>query len=92
MVLVSIFGWKGLIGYVTRNKFVQYIGTISYGIYLYHMPVPFVYRALAARFMPSAVPSPWVFLPVCFAITIGLAALSYKYIEMPFLKLKRYFA
>jgi peptidoglycan/LPS O-acetylase OafA/YrhL len=29
---------------------------------------------------------------LCFAITFILAALSYKYIETPFLKLKRHFA
>jgi peptidoglycan/LPS O-acetylase OafA/YrhL len=92
IVLVSIYGWKGIIGYITRNKYIQYIGTISYGIYLFHMPVPYVYRAVAAKLFPSVHLNPWVFLIVCFAITFSLAALSYKYIETPFLKLKRYFA
>jgi peptidoglycan/LPS O-acetylase OafA/YrhL len=92
IVVVSIFGWKGLIGYITRNKVIQYLGTISYGIYLYHMPVPYVYRALAAKFYPAAVPGPWVFAFMCLGITVLVAAVSYKYIEMPFLKLKRYFA
>jgi peptidoglycan/LPS O-acetylase OafA/YrhL len=92
IVLVSIFGWKGWIGYITRNRQVQYLGAISYGIYLYHMPIPFVYRAIAGRFFPSFHMSPGVFLVFCFAATIGVAALSYKYIETPFLKLKRYFA
>lgn len=92
IVLVSIFGWKGLIGYITRNRAVQYLGMISYGIYLYHMPVPFVYRAIAGRYFPSVHMSSGVFLVFCFAVTIGLAAFSYKFIETPFLKLKRYFA
>ncbi len=92
IVLVSIFGWKGFIGYIARNKQVQYIGTISYGIYLYHMPVPYVYRAIADRLFPTFYMSPAIFLVFCFGVTIILAALSYKYIEMPFLKLKRYFA
>jgi peptidoglycan/LPS O-acetylase OafA/YrhL len=93
IVLVSIFGWKGIIGYITRNKQVQYIGMISYGIYLYHMPVPFVYRAIAGRFFPSATHlTPLVFMVLCFAITIVLAAFSYEFIEKRFLRLKRYFA
>jgi peptidoglycan/LPS O-acetylase OafA/YrhL len=92
IVLVSVFGWRGLIGYIARNRFVQYLGMISYGIYLYHMPVPFVYRAIAGRYFPSVHMSPGVFLVFCFAATIGLAAVSYKFIETPFLKLKRYFA
>jgi len=92
IVLVSIFGWKGFIGYFTRNKVVQYIGTISYGVYLYHMPVPFVYRAMQAKYFPSVHMSDGVFLVFCLTATIGLAALSYKFIEMPFLRLKKSFA
>jgi len=92
IVLVSIYGWNGLIGFFTRNKQVQYIGSISYGIYLFHMPVPYVYRTIAAKLFPMVHLSDGLFLLVCFAITFILAALSYKYIEKPFLKLKRYFA
>jgi peptidoglycan/LPS O-acetylase OafA/YrhL len=91
IVLVSIFGWRGVVGYITRNKQVQYIGVISYGIYLFHMPVPFVYRAIAARAFPSVHLSPLVFMFLCFAITFTLAALSYRFIETPFLKMKRLF-
>jgi peptidoglycan/LPS O-acetylase OafA/YrhL len=92
IVLVSIYGWKGFAGYISRNKQVQYIGTISYGIYLYHMPVPFVYRAIAARAFPHFHMPDSVFLVFCFVVTIALAAFSYRFIETPFLKLKRYFA
>jgi peptidoglycan/LPS O-acetylase OafA/YrhL len=91
-VLVSIYGWRGLIGYITRNRVIQYLGMISYGIYLYHMPIPFLYRAIAGKYFPSVHMSPWVFLVFCFTVTVGVAALSYKYIETPFLRLKRYFA
>ena len=93
IVLVSIFGWKGFAGFISRNKQVQYLGSISYGIYLYHMPVPFLYRALAAKvgFLRAIHMNDWVFLVFCFAVTIALAALSYTFIETPFLRLKRYF-
>ncbi len=91
IVLVSVYGWKGVLGYLTRNKQIQYIGVISYGIYLFHMPVPFVYRSIAARFFPSVHLSPLVFLLLCFTITFTLAAVSYRFIETPFLKLKRLF-
>lgn len=92
IVLVSIFGWKGFIGYITRNKQIQYIGTISYGIYLFHMPVPFVYKAVQARLFPGIQMDPWLFMILCLILTILLAALSYKFIETRFLRLKRYFA
>lgn len=92
IVLVSVFGWRGIVGFITRNKQVQYIGTISYGIYLFHMPVPFVLRTITSKYFPSFEQSPWVFMIACVAITFILAAVSFKFIETPFLKLKRYFA
>jgi peptidoglycan/LPS O-acetylase OafA/YrhL len=92
IVLVSIYGWKGIVGYISRNKQIQYIGTISYGIYLFHMPVPYVYRTVAAKLFPAVHLSDGLFLLVCFVITFILAALSYKYIETPFLRLKSRFA
>jgi len=94
IVLVSIYGWKGPAGYLSRNKAVQYLGSISYGIYLYHMPVPFVYRALAAKvkFLSAIHMSDWVFMIFCFGVTIALAAISYTFIETPFLRLKRRFS
>jgi peptidoglycan/LPS O-acetylase OafA/YrhL len=91
IVTVSIFGWGGLVGYFTRNKFVQYIGTISYGIYLFHMPVPFLFKAIGEKFFPVSQLSPVLFLFICLITTVSLAALSYKFIEKPFLKLKQYF-
>lgn len=92
VVLVTVFGWKGFMGYIMRNPAVQYIGTISYGIYLYHMPVPYVLRIVMSKALPSVHPGPLTLMFVCFGITIGLAAVSYRFIETPFLKLKRYFA
>jgi peptidoglycan/LPS O-acetylase OafA/YrhL len=91
IVLVSVYGWRGVAGFIARNKQIQSIGVISYGIYLFHMPVPFVYRAIAARYFPSFQMSSGIFLVFCFAVTIGLAALSYRFIETPFLKMKRFF-
>ena len=53
-----------------------YLGKISYGLYVFH--------AAALR----VVPSPLLALP----LTIGIAALSYRYLESPFLRLKDRFA
>jgi peptidoglycan/LPS O-acetylase OafA/YrhL len=91
IVLVSVYGWRGVAGYIARNKQIQSIGVISYGIYLFHMPVPFVYRSIAARYFPSFHMPAGVFLVFCCAVTVGLAAISYRFIETPFLKMKRYF-
>ena len=53
-----------------------YLGKISYGLYVFHAAVIRV------------VPSPILALP----LTIAIAALSYRYLESPFLRLKDRFA
>ena len=61
-----------------------WLGTWSYGIYLWHFPV--------MRLLPKLVPGPWktvegslMALPICLAITLPLAALSYHAVEKPVL-------
>jgi len=91
-VLVSIFGWKGWIGFITRNKSIQYIGTISYGIYILHMPVTWLYRIVLSHIAPSLHIPTIISTILYFVISFLLAVLSYKFIETPFLKLKKYFS
>jgi peptidoglycan/LPS O-acetylase OafA/YrhL len=59
-----------------RVKAGAYLGKISYGLYVFH--------AAAIRIAPS----PIMALP----LTIATAALSYRYLEAPFLRLKQRFA
>lgn len=54
---------------------------LSYGIYIYHMPV------INAWLYADQARTPWA-LGVCAALTIGLAALSWRLIERPALSLK----
>jgi peptidoglycan/LPS O-acetylase OafA/YrhL len=56
------------------------IGTISYGIYIYHLPLLLAFE----RFnLPLG---PW--LPAYFGLVYVLAELSYRFLETPFLRLK----
>jgi peptidoglycan/LPS O-acetylase OafA/YrhL len=62
-----------------------YLGKISYGLYVFHLA--------AIRVVQIAVPSlagPVVLL-LAFALTVAAAALSYRYLESPFLRLKNRF-
>jgi peptidoglycan/LPS O-acetylase OafA/YrhL len=66
---------------------VIYLGKISYGLYVFHY--------LSIRFTVSLTHRVHAFFPVAaiaaLAICIGLAMLSYRIIELPFLSLKRRF-
>ena len=66
-------------------KILTYLGKISFGLYVFHVA--------AIRLVQTASPSlagPLV-LVIAFALTVGLAALSYRYLESPFLRWKNRF-
>jgi len=92
------------IGFINRfleNRKIQYVGTISYGIYIIHPPL--------GNWITTYLISPWwysidfdalgffsftrhclwvVILPTYMLLCIGVATLSSRYIEKPILSLK----
>jgi peptidoglycan/LPS O-acetylase OafA/YrhL len=85
-----------IVGQVTRtgllsleNKILDFLGKISYGIYVFHPILIFLLsRALAGR-LPGG---PWghaTLYVLVLGATIGLSHLSYVYFESRFLRLKR---
>jgi peptidoglycan/LPS O-acetylase OafA/YrhL len=60
-----------------------YLGRISYGLYVFHV-------AAIVVIMPLSLP--WlVRLPLTFGLTLLAASLSYRFFELPFLRLKKRF-
>lgn len=80
---------------VTENKSLRYLGSISYGIYMFHCIVIQVAGLLYFKiFKPMLLPSVAVivlFYMVVIGLTIVTAGLSYAYYESYFLKLKQRF-
>lgn len=77
-----------------NNRYLSYIGKISFGIYVYH-PLVIYLTALSTRsilgYLSLEIQYITVFALVIFG-TIIIAHLSYKYFESPFLRLKDRFA
>ncbi|MFM0736322.1 acyltransferase [Paraburkholderia xenovorans] len=100
--LAIIAGCATVVIWIASNQFsritgwlewrpLEYVGRISYGVYLYHMFVPDFGSGgkLAAKFgLPITPLTVVVGLLVCFAMTVGVAHLSWRYIEQPILRLK----
>lgn len=63
----------------------RYLGTVSYGMYLYHM------LCLYAAFLLIGQHDPAVMFAAGLAITIAVSAVSYRWFEQPFLRLGRRF-
>jgi peptidoglycan/LPS O-acetylase OafA/YrhL len=76
-----------LVARILKNKALLWLGRISYGMYLLHAAVAsiIVGRALS----PGREHIAFLFPILGALISIGLAWLSFRFIESPFLKLKR---
>jgi peptidoglycan/LPS O-acetylase OafA/YrhL len=66
------------------------LGRISYGFYVYHELFHDFYAWVGARLFPAHAFAATTTLG--FACTVGIAALSYRFLEQPFLRLKDRFA
>lgn len=87
IVIVSGLTYKPIL----ENKILNYIGKISYGIYVIHPLLIFVGSYFVKKYELLA---NWnrggdiiVFVGTT-ALTIALSGLSYRYLEMPFLRIK----
>jgi peptidoglycan/LPS O-acetylase OafA/YrhL len=83
-------GFTGVIGFFLTRRPTQYIGRISYGIYIYHLPVQWAITSKASKWLnglPWFIPHSLLFL----VATIALAALSWHFFERPVNQLKRLF-
>ena len=58
----------------------DYLGEISYGIHLWHLPVILTLREL----LPAATPA--AMLAMTLAIVIVLSAATWRFIEQPFIR------
>jgi peptidoglycan/LPS O-acetylase OafA/YrhL len=93
-ILVSVLGVK-----VHENRLMAragiYLGQISYGLYVWHFLALLLTLKGLSRAMPFA--GDWIgssiFEAICaLGLTIAISAASYRFLEMPFLKLKSRFA
>ena len=78
LLVVSLAVGNPIIAPLLKLKPMVWAGERSYSIYLYHLPV--------FAFMPGSLTHPWRTLLVGTPIAIALGAVSYKYIEQPFLR------
>lgn len=83
LVILGIASQAKWINYLFGNRVMIFLGTISYGIYIWHYPV--------GKYMSEKMnmESSNRFMLLCFfgiAVTILWAYISYRFIEKPFLK------
>ncbi|MGN6516599.1 MAG: acyltransferase family protein [Rhizomicrobium sp.] len=85
VILKAAIGVKGFWGPVFDNGALQYIGRISYGLYLVHNWVPDIVTKFLGP-MPKYEAG-----PIVLAVTFGVCSLSWHFFEKPISRLKRHF-
>lgn len=70
---------------ILSHRWLKWLGVRSYGIYLYHLPI---FYALELFRVADDHVNFVVVTMFRFGLSIAAAALSYRYLEMPFLRLK----
>jgi peptidoglycan/LPS O-acetylase OafA/YrhL len=81
-------GFTGFPGVLLTRRPILYIGKISYGIYIYHLPLWWMIGGSEwLNALPRFIPHSAVF----FVATVGMAAISWHLFECPINRLKRFF-
>lgn len=83
LISSTLAGFRGGMGRLLDHPAVQHIGKISYGLYLFHTPVPLLLGFVLPWLWHPVITGPWVAvrLLACFLTAWGLAWLSWRYLE-----------
>jgi peptidoglycan/LPS O-acetylase OafA/YrhL len=83
LTLMSARGWTGWMGRIFNSPILQYIGRISYGIYLVHNWMPDIVEKFLGP-LPK-----YQAAPIVAVLTFGLCALSWRFFEQPLIRVGR---
>lgn len=84
-VTVLLVGFLGLSLHDGLRSF-RYLGKISYGLYVFHLPCLMVVSWIVFHLLKHD--SPFAVLAIGLPVTIGIASISYRFFESPFLRVK----
>ena len=83
-LLAMVINPRGVFSRVLQSRLLFWLGSISYGIYLYHTMVIWAFERLCdARHWH---PAPWLQFVVVAVVAIAIAGLSFKYLETPIMR------
>ncbi len=88
-IIILNFAANNKIKISLENKLLNYLGNISYGLYMYHSIGIVLAFAIATSINYT---KDWLLYPLSFILTIILAGLSYRYYETYFLSFKHKFS
>jgi peptidoglycan/LPS O-acetylase OafA/YrhL len=84
-------GFRGRAGYLLNFRPLRYLGRISYGLYLYHLPIIFFVVICSEKLQLRSLSDGPIRLIVTATVSTLVASLSWHYFEEPINRLKRLF-
>jgi peptidoglycan/LPS O-acetylase OafA/YrhL len=88
VILLAVSAERPMLRAVFCNRFLIWLGTISYGVYLYHQPLSGLFHHFFTGHKPYIANSFDALVTVMALLsTFGLAALSWKFFERPLVRL-----
>jgi N-acetylglucosaminyldiphosphoundecaprenol N-acetyl-beta-D-mannosaminyltransferase len=87
---IAIDKGKSAIAGFLRTRALAAIGRISYGLYLYHLPIFVLLGVNAGLNLRSHAAPTLTHLAIAYILTFAAAGLSYRFIESPLLSLNRH--
>jgi peptidoglycan/LPS O-acetylase OafA/YrhL len=83
LIAAVVWGPSRLLKRFLEMSWLRWVGRISYGLYLWHVPV---------LLLSAGIPNPWLRNLVGISATFAIASLSFYILELPLLRLKERFA
>ena len=87
-LLAMVINPRGVFSRVLQSRPLFYLGSISYGIYLYHTMVIWAFERLAES--RHWHPAPWLQFVVVAVVAIAIAGVSFKYFETPLMRRRQH--
>ncbi len=90
VVLATVISLRGSnLTALLRQRPLVYTGKISYGLYLLHVPASWIALKTISRLAPTDVQRYWIVsIPITFAASFLAAAISWRFLEGPMVRLK----
>lgn len=89
LVVGCYYNFAGIFGKILDNRKLMNLGSISYGLYLYHKPIPYFMNLIMRTFSISI--NSMILLLFSLLLTFVISYLSYNLIEKRFLTFKEKF-
>jgi peptidoglycan/LPS O-acetylase OafA/YrhL len=83
LLIRTVAGWRGVVGAVFESRLLVHLGRVSYGLYIFHVLVNVALSPWLARHGLTVADHAFLRCAVLLTVSIGIASISYHYLEAP---------